>query len=271
MQTNQILSADLIDIIFDGRNKAYGAYELRVHYSGRIKRAMLFTLLAAGLGFGSVVMARSFQKNEPRFQVSESLSITEIANEKKQEPLPEQPKPQQPEQPVETIRNTTPEVKPDEEVDTPPPSQTDMQTARIDTDTRAGVPDEGIPGTADPGLGNETAVFEEKPVPAGPAEVVDVDARFDGNWKRFLEGNLNAEVPVNNSAPAGRYSVVIRFVVDVDGSVSDIQPLTAHGYGLEEEAVRVIRKSKKWEPAFLNGKHVKAYKKQVVVFEVMEE
>lgn len=271
MQTNQILSADLIDIVFDGRNKAYGAYELRIHYSRRIKRAMLFTLLAAGLGFGSIVMARSMQKNEQRFQVSDSLSITEIANEKKAEPLPDQPKPKQPEQPVETIRNTTMEVKPDDEVESPPPSQNDIQTARIDIDTRAGVPDDGTPGPADPVLGNEAGVFEEKPVYTGPAEVVDVDARFDGNWKRFLEGNLNAEVPVNNSAPAGRYSVVIRFVVDVDGSVSDIQPLTAHGYGLEEEAVRVIRKSKKWEPAFLNGKHVKAYKKQVVVFEVVEE
>ena len=74
-----------------------------------------------------------------------------------------------------------------------------------------------------------------------------------------------AEVPVNNGAPAGRYSVVVRFVVDIDGSISNIQALTNHGYGLEEEAIRVIKKSKKWGPAYLNGSHVKAYKKQVII------
>ena len=62
-----------------------------------------------------------------------------------------------------------------------------------------------------------------------------------------LKLTLNASVPVDNDAPEGRYSVVVRFVVDVDGSISDITPLTAHGYGLEQEAVRVIKKSKNWE------------------------
>ena len=63
-----------------------------------------------------------------------------------------------------------------------------------------------------------------------------------GNWGRFLERNLNAEVPVDNGAPEGSYTVIIQFVVDTDGSISDIKALTNHGYGLEQEAIRVIKK-----------------------------
>jgi len=86
-----------------------------------------------------------------------------------------------------------------------------------------------------------------------------------------LERNLNANIPVDNGAPVGRYSVVVQFVVDKEGNVSDIQALTNHGYGLEEEAIRVIKKAPKWEPAIQNGIKVKAYRRQVITFDVNEE
>ena len=78
-------------------------------------------------------------------------------------------------------------------------------------------------------------------------------------------------MPVDNDAPAGSYTVIIQFVVDTDGSISDIKALTNHGYGLEQEAIRVIKKATKWEPAFQNGRHVKAYRKQPITFQVEGE
>lgn len=272
MQTNQILSAPLLDIIFDGRNKAYGAYELRKTYEKRIRKAMLITFSLAALAFGSVVMASTFNKKDDQYRFKEEMILTEIKEIQKPELPPDQPKPKPVETEVQTIKNTTPEVKPDEDVEVPPPSQADVVDARIDDKTKDGIPDDR---SVDPGPPSDAAgkgVFDDKPAkPEEPAETVDIDAKFDGNWKKFLETNLVAEVPVNNGAPAGRYSVVVRFVVDTDGSVSNIQALTNHGYGLEEEAIRVIKKSKKWGPAYLNGSHVKAYKKQVIVFEVVED
>jgi protein TonB len=59
---------------------------------------------------------------------------------------------------------------------------------------------------------------------------------------------------------------MIQFVVDLEGKVSDIKPLTNFGYGMEEEAMRVIRRATKWEPAIQNGHPVKAYRKQPVTF-----
>lgn len=103
---------------------------------------------------------------------------------------------------------------------------------------------------------------------------VDVEASFKGGleaWVRFVQKNLNAEVPVRNGAPAGQYTVVVQFIVDAEGQISDIKALTRHSYGMEEEVGRVIRLSPLWEPAQQNGHTVKAYRKQPITFVVVEE
>jgi hypothetical protein len=105
-------------------------------------------------------------------------------------------------------------------------------------------------------------------------EKVDVEADFPGGvngWRQYLEQNLNADVPVVKGAPAGKYMVVVQFIVAKDGTVSDIKALTRYGYGMEQEVVRIIKKSPKWSPAQQNGRTVNAYRKQPITFVVQEE
>ena len=59
----------------------------------------------------------------------------------------------------------------------------------------------------------------------------------------FLTRNLNPGIPIDNGAPAGTYKVIIQFVVDLDGNLSDIKALTNYGYGMEQEAIRVVKKA----------------------------
>lgn len=111
-------------------------------------------------------------------------------------------------------------------------------------------------------------------VDPGVLSKVDIDAAYPGGasaWKGFLERNLRGETPVEHGAKQGTYTTIIQFIVDKDGNVSDIKPLTKVGYGMEEEAVRVISKSGKWKPAIANGKEVRAYRKQPVTFMVVED
>src|SRR4030095_10825603 len=64
-------------------------------------------------------------------------------------------------------------------------------------------------------------------------EAVDEEAYFPGKedgWRSFLEQNLNPSTPVDNGAPAGTYTIYIQFVVDLNGKLSEIKPLTKHGY-----------------------------------------
>jgi hypothetical protein len=97
---------------------------------------------------------------------------------------------------------------------------------------------------------------------------VQVEARFPGDWNKFLERNLNIQAPAENGAPAGRYVVTVSFLVSKDGSISEVQALNDPGYGCADEAIRVIKKGPKWTPAVQNGRNVTYRQKQNIEFSV---
>jgi len=123
-----------------------------------------------------------------------------------------------------------------------------------------------------------TKVFSQAPNEADTAkgifEQVEAEATFPGGideWRHFLERNLNPGVPVDNGAPCGKYTVYVQFIVDKEGRVSEIKPLTHLGFGMEQEVVRIMKESGSWDPAMMKGKPVKAYRKQPVTFMVEQE
>ena len=96
-------------------------------------------------------------------------------------------------------------------------------------------------------------------------------AEFPGGsagWVQYLSKNLNVELPVKNRAPAGRYAVVLNFVVKSNGEVADVEAINNPGYGTAAEAIRMIEKGPKWIPAQQNGKKVNYLVKQNLVFVV---
>jgi Gram-negative bacterial TonB protein C-terminal len=98
---------------------------------------------------------------------------------------------------------------------------------------------------------------------------VETEAEFPGGneaWKKYLEKSLQADIPIKNNAPIGKYPAAVMFVVDVDGSISNARAVTKFGYGMEDEVIRIVEKSGKWKPAIQNGKPIKAYRKQPVTF-----
>lgn len=98
-------------------------------------------------------------------------------------------------------------------------------------------------------------------------------AEFEGGqlaWLNFIRSNLNPEVPINNGAPEGAYNVVLAFVIDKEGYISDITVEKDPGYGMAQEAIRVLKKSPKWKPATQNGRTVKFRHKQSFAFRVSE-
>ena len=105
-------------------------------------------------------------------------------------------------------------------------------------------------------------------------EKMEKEPEFPGGteaWQRFLQRNLKPTVPADNGAPSGSYTVTVQFIVDMQGNISDIKPLTKHGYGMEEEVVRLIKRGPKWVPGVQNGRNVNAYKKQNVTFFISVE
>jgi hypothetical protein len=101
------------------------------------------------------------------------------------------------------------------------------------------------------------------------AKNVDVDASFPGGerqWRKYIEKNLRAYVPIKNGAPAGIYTVWVQFSIDKHGNVTDVRPLTKIGFGMEQEVVRIIKNSLRWDPASQNGRIVKVFRRQPVTF-----
>ncbi len=103
---------------------------------------------------------------------------------------------------------------------------------------------------------------------------VEVEADFPGGndaWRKYLIKNLNPDVPANNNAPVGKFTVVVKFVVSKDGSLSGIQAETNMGYGMEQEVLRIIQRSGNWAPAYQNKRPVNAYRRQPVTFLVEDD
>lgn len=106
---------------------------------------------------------------------------------------------------------------------------------------------------------------------------VDVEASFPGGqpaWKKFLERNLDANVPVKEVPRKTKYfeqTAICQFIVCKDGTICDVKVVNKVLPSIKKEVERVIKLSGNWVPAEQNGRKVKAYRKQPITFVVMSE
>jgi protein TonB len=100
---------------------------------------------------------------------------------------------------------------------------------------------------------------------------VEIESSYPGGtpaWQRFI--GKNWATPEDALAKGISGTVVVQFIVDKEGNVSDVQAVSGPGE-LTKEAVRVIKKSGKWTPALQNGRHVNSYKKQPITVQTITE
>ena len=276
MEANKILNADLLDIVFEGRNKTYGAYELRKSYASRLKKALAATFIAL-----AVILVGSVLANKVGSSGKEDIDVldTQMAEIKKDEPVvipPPPPPPVKPPPPPEInqVKFTPPKVVKDEEVKPEEKIEEIKDDAAISTKTvetdnkvqivQAPVEDKGTVVAEVPVEDDEGKVFNK----------VEIEAAYPGGtaaWTKYLRNNLDANTPVDNGASEGTYTVIVRFIVSKDGSISDVVAETKHGFGMEAEAMKIIKKGPKWTPAQQNGRMVNAYRRQPITFVVQEQ
>jgi protein TonB len=273
MEANKILSADLLDLLFEDRNKDYGAYELRKTYNRRILKALIITASVALLAFVGTLIASNINKNANKVKISE-VTLQDIPQEEKKVEPPPPPPPKQEPPKVEMKQFTPPVIKKDEEVEKPPPPQEELKEAKIDVINQEGIKDEQIATPTQIDEGKQVIEEKKEDDENKIFDKVEIEAQYpggDAKWRQYLEKNCNGQVASDNGAPAGTYTTLIQFIVDKEGNISDVRALTNHGYGMEEEAMRVIKKGPKWTPAIQNGRQVKAYRKQPITFKVENE
>lgn len=276
MDVNKILSADVLDIVFEGRNKEYGAYELRKTYNKRMTYALIGAILICALFLVSNLVSGNGKKGKTELIVQD-VSLENVQQEEKRpEPPPPPPPPKQEPPKVEITKFTPPKIVKDEEVKEQDEIKEveKLEDTKIGTINQEGTKDEGIVAPpVETGTGVVEAPKQEEDYDK-VFTVVQIPAEFPGglsSWAKYLERNLNRDLPVENGAPPGKYTVIVSFIVSKDGSISDVVAENDPGYGTKAEAVRVITKGPKWKPAVQNGRNVIYRHKQSITFMVSEE
>jgi protein TonB len=277
METQQIPNADWLDLLFDGRNKEYGAYDLRKHYNNRLTKAIAIMGATCLVLAGGYTLAGKLGGNHVIQPTVETVvDLVAVNPEKNMEALPP-PKPLQAAPAVASIRDVNVRIVKEDQVDPKdvPPANADVENARIGATTTLGTPDGDLvpPTPGDGGKGLLTA-------PAKPDDdnnivftKVEVESFYPAGpegWRRFLIKNFHTpEEAVDQQAGGTTVTVNVKFIVDKDGNVSDVRAISGPEI-LQREAVRVIMKSGKWEPAIQNGRKVSSYKTQPIIVQMSE-
>jgi periplasmic protein TonB len=265
MQAWEILKADVLDILFDNRNKQYGAYTLRRHYPSRLKMALGLTLsssLFMGLLFRNEGISTIYTEQEkPVVRVIEIAPFAPLPKPPEAPPLPRKAQSSYSDQ-MKMVAN------PDEK--RMMKTIEDISMSTIGANNVEGPADASLPNMPAQVQSNETVTSPAKP--AMPAfEVMEQQPEFPGGtqaWANYLNRNLQTPADME---PGEKKTVLIKFIVDADGSVTGFTVVRSGGYAFDNEVIRVLRKMPKWKPAIQNGHAVTVSFTQPVTFVGLEE
>lgn len=267
MNPKEILRADLLDIIFDNRNKTYGAYALRKYYGSRLLKSLSFGL-ASALG---ICLFVHFTHSSTDTCVVDDLvpkdevRIVEIPADKPV--IPEaRVQPQQRQQQFASRALTSTIQIVDNNTSTTMPSITELNQSLIDNVDRDGIVPTQNSNPVQPAI-PVTTEPEKKPEP----ELLQRQPEFPGGkaaWMKFLQRYLN--VP-DELAVGERKTVKVKFMVSEDGTVTQFAVIQSGGEAFDNEVIRVLKKMPKWSPAVQNGRNVATTFTQPVTFQSIEE
>ncbi len=264
-----ILKQEWIDVVFSGRNKNYGAYELRKNNPKNTNKALLFGIIffVVVLSAKTIInkIAGLIPKADEKVKISEVV-LTPPPAEKKKEELPpkEPPKPK-----VDQVKFPPPIVKPDIEVKEEPPTVAELKVADPGQKDIKGDPTADIVIDEPAGNSDVKAVVEDV---NKVYEVVEVLPSYPGGEDKFRKYlNDNIKYPTVDRENNIQGKVTLQFTVNIDGSLTDIRSVRAPTQAMADEAIRVLKKSPKWKPGIQNGRPVRAQFTQTISFAFADE
>ena len=259
MEVQKVLQADLLDIVFEGRNKNYGAYTLRRNYEKNVKKAMFIGTLAVAFFAGAPFVYSKIMRNLLVVKSEKTTTIfvmKDIEIPKEEIVVPPPPKEVKP--PAQNMSiYVPPVVKIDNEVTNEVPPTPPVGNTVAGTDNKIG---DGIPQTPEVPDAPTVPTIEPTPISDEPVTTVEQQAEFPGGiteLMKYLRDNLRYPEIARDAVIQGR--VVLRFVVEKDGSVSNISILKSVHELLDKEAIRVTKGMKNWSPGKQGGRSVRSY------------
>lgn len=274
MSKIDLISSDWVDLVFEGRNKAYGAYRLRKSTTKRNILAMVAVVLLLIVAFIILTVKNFVDEQRAKVAMTQVAELTNYDQPKKKAEVKQKKVEVEPERVVERVKSsikfTAPVIKKDEEVK--PDEELKTQDELMSTKTAIGTFDvkgnddangeilkakEVIAEPEPPKHEEENKVFdivEQQPMfPGGPAALM-----------KYLSENTKYPVVAQENGVQGR--VTVQFVVEKDGSISDVHVLRGVDPSLDKEAVRVVKSLPRWTPGKQNGITVRVNYRVPVLF-----
>lgn len=251
---NDIFSDEWCDLVFEGKNHEYGAYELRKRSSRRHFRALLIAVFLFVLACLSPAILRQILPK----QVERNVSVRTFSEIKIDKPKENILKEIPPPPPIRnTVKFTPPMIKPDEAVNDE--DEPKMQKEIVEQKAAIGTTDfnKGTDDVAAP-IAKENAQITEDV--DKPFLIVEQMPQFPGGEKemmKFIAENLKYPGKAQEAGVSGK--VVVNFVVGRDGIITQIKVIRGIGMGCDEEAIRVLQKMPPWTPGQMGGKAVPVY------------
>lgn len=256
----------LDEIVFENRNKEYGAYDLRSKYPKILTKAFIIgTLLFVLLAVAPFIVMKIQQMNKKETTEVDAKLVDVLQEDKIIEPeekeAPPPPPPPKVEPPkIEVIQNVVPEPKRAPKVETPPPPITKQLETTTGLQNQEGVKAPAYtPPPPPPSTGTKVATVEAKPAPSTTEVYTEVEQQAD------FPGGINAfrsKVSDNFDSGAmeggeGTLRTEITFVVERDGSLTQVKA-TGPNADFNREAERTVKSIRnKWTPAKINGQPVR--------------
>ncbi|MFT6748962.1 MAG: protein TonB [Flavobacterium sp.] len=244
-----------LEIVFEGRNKSYGAYELRKDSKKTTFLAMFIGAVIFSLAVATPkIMDLLGSGNNDELALDKKIVTIKLPPKEEVKKIENQPPPPPPPPKVDQVKFTKPVVAKKEEITEDPPKVKELEKKVIGDKDIKGDPD--APLTLGP-IGDgpkEAAVTEDNSLynMAG----IEVKPDFPGGLGKFYKfvGD-KFEPPTDDEFKGGK--VFVTFVVEKDGSLTDIKVVRDVGFGTGKEAIRVLKSSPRWKPGVQNGKPVR--------------
>jgi protein TonB len=262
-----LYKTEWLDLVFKNRNKTYGAYALRASAASTTVRAFFIGAPVFILFFAGPLFYQHFYPDavviEHMDRVIDLDQVYQIPPVEKPKPPVEKPSPKA--EPLkEKLKTVNIPSKP-KVVENPtvePPTLKDVENAVVGIVTQDGVntdlnsvPVKGDGSGIGTGTGSGDGVISSDHI---FTENIEAFPEFEGGmkaWAKYLQRNLRYPDLAEQNGVQGK--VIINFIVERDGSISNVTVVNGPGYGLNDEAVRVIKKSPNWKPGRQNGQNVR--------------
>ena len=275
MSKIDLISNEWTDLVFEGRNQSYGAYKLRKTTGKRNLWALIIVALAAVLLYLGLQLQRMAEANK-KVENTQAVELAKLNTEKKKEAKVEKKEiiRQEPEKVVEQVKSsvkfTAPIIKKDSEVK----EEDEIKLDEVQKSDKA-VGAFTVEGNDEVG-GAVLKAKEEIAAPEPPKHVVEETKIFtvveqmpmfpggDGALMGYLRDNIHYPTVAAENGVQGR--VVVGFVVERDGSITDVNILRSVDPSLDREAMRVVKSMPRWTPGKQNGSAVRVKYQVPVTF-----